>query len=342
MVIKAIPTSRSSLETDTLRGLACVLLVSFHVLGDSPNTGLRLTEGHWLTQLNELLAYLRMPLFSIVSGYVYAFRPCAADMPGFMKGKMRRLLLPMLTVGTAFAVLQALSPGSNSAVQHWWLLHIEPVGHFWFLQSLFLVFLVVAALERLKALQTPLALASVWGVSVFAMEFIRAPAYFGLSGALYLLPFFIAGLCIKRLEIDSNMARLLAAALLMSSLFVVLNFPETLGAQNTLAGAVLGSAAGLLLLRSGWLSPALATVGTFSFAIYLFHVFFTAASRLFFSKLGIDNVYALLVLGTTLGVGGPMIAACLIRSSSQLNFWLLGTASGARAARLSRGAPLPR
>jgi hypothetical protein len=41
---------------------------------------------------------------------------------------VRRLLLPLITVGTIFAIVQAVTPGANSAVDHWWLLHIVPVG----------------------------------------------------------------------------------------------------------------------------------------------------------------------------------------------------------------------
>jgi hypothetical protein len=195
---------KRNLEVDTVRGIACVLLVLFHVVGDTPAVGLRIPEGHWLQVFNEALAYIRMPLFSFISGYVYAFRPYQGNAGGFIKGKVRRLLLPLLTVGTLFAVVQAVTPGANMAVEHWWLLHIVPVGHFWFLEALFIVFLVVILLEHLKALSTPAGFAAVWALSAVLFDYFSPPNYFGAQGAVYLLPFFLAGLACKRFDINGR------------------------------------------------------------------------------------------------------------------------------------------
>ena len=130
-----------------LRGLACVLLVLYHVVGDRPANGLRVDEGpvRWL---NDGLAYLRMPLFTFLSGWVYGMRPMEGAFGQFVKGKARRLLVPMLSVGTLFALVQACIPGSNAAVQNWYALHIQPVAHYWYLESLFWVFLAVGLLVK--------------------------------------------------------------------------------------------------------------------------------------------------------------------------------------------------
>lgn len=103
-----------NLPIETLRGLACLLLVLYHVIGADASLGLRVEDGpvRWL---NDGLAYLRMPLFTFLSGLVYGLRPFAGNSRAFLVGKVRRLLIPMLFVGTLFAVLQALIPGTNSA-----------------------------------------------------------------------------------------------------------------------------------------------------------------------------------------------------------------------------------
>jgi fucose 4-O-acetylase-like acetyltransferase len=328
--------SRSTLEVDTLRGLACILLVTFHVIGDSPQSGLRIADPSWLTQANELMAYVRMPLFAFLSGYVYAFHPFGGNLGQFVRGKVRRLLLPLLTVGTAFALLQSAMPGSNGQVTNWWLLHISPVGHFWFLQSLFLVFLVVLALEYGKVLHTPLGMAAAWGLSLFLLEYVKAPTYLGLGGALYLLPFFLTGLGCQRFAIDGQGMRMAAALVMLASIWTVLSYtsPSIPGErQSAVAGALLGMSAAFLLLRSGWVWPALARIGAFSFAIYLFHVFFTAASRMVLGKLGVDNLYVLLMTGLAAGLSGPVLVACLIQQSNRLNRCLLGASGGTSSLR---------
>ena len=318
-----------NMEIDTLRGLACVLLVSFHVVGVSADTGLRLPADHWLQQLNGALAYLRMPLFSFLSGYVYAFRPYRpgqSDARGFIQGKMRRLLLPMLTVGTIFALMQSALPGANQHMTNWWLLHIVPVAHFWFLEALFIVFLLVVALEHWRLLASPQRFGGVWALTVLAFVFLHVTPYFAANGAVYLMPFFLAGLACKRFELHTVPARWLAAAVLALAGVWLAALPQALGQGLSVPGLLAGLSAAFLLLRSGWRWPALAYVGSFSFAIYLMHVFFTAGSRMTFTRLGVANLYVLLGLGTLLGIAGPMLAAQLIGRSAQLKLWLLGEA----------------
>jgi fucose 4-O-acetylase-like acetyltransferase len=315
---------KRNLEVDTLRGIACVLLVLFHVVGDTPSVGLRIPEGHWLQVFNEALAYIRMPLFSFISGYVYGFRPYQGNAVGFVKGKVRRLLLPLITVGTIFAVVQAVTPGANNAVDRWWLLHIVPVGHFWFLEALFIVFLVVVLLEHLKALSTPAGFALVWALCAVLFDYFSPPNYFAVQGAVYLLPFFLAGLACKRFESPGPAARGAAAVVFICAATVAMLFPQFSEQGNSIAALGLGVCSAFLLLRSGWSSRHLAYVGSWSFAIYLLHVFFTAASRIVLKKIGVTDTYVLLMAGLGAGLIGPIVSALLISRHAGLNLWLLG------------------
>lgn len=313
------------LYIDTLRGLACILLVSFHVVG-IPDAGLRLPENHALVRINDGLAYLRMPLFSFISGYVYAMRPWRCDATGFLRGKTRRLLLPLLTMGTLFALVQSFTPGTNGAIGNWWLLHIEPVGHFWFLQALFIIFVVLVGLERSGLLASPGRFGLVFFASLLLFAFADLPHYFAASGVVYLLPFFLGGLACYRFSIGSFTVRWLAVALLVNAAVWLWAGPNHT-ASAALAGLTVGLAAAFLLLRSGWQNQWLALIGGYSFAIYLMHVFFTAASRLFFSSLGLADPYALLIFGTVAGVIGPMAAAWVLAHFARLEFLLLGQVS---------------
>lgn len=319
---------KRNLGVDTVRGIACILLVLFHVVGDTPAVGLKVPEGHWLQIFNEALAYVRMPLFSFLSGYVYGFRPYQGDAAEFIKGKVRRLLLPLITVGTFFAVVQAVTPGANSSVSEWWLLHIEPVGHFWFLEALFIVFLVVLLLEHFKALSTPTGFALAWTLSAVLFDYFSPPNYFAARGAVYLLPFFLAGLACKRFDIETPKARLAAVAVFICAATAAMLFPQYSEQGSSTAALALGVSSAFLLLRSGWSFAPLAYIGSFSFAIYLLHVFFTAASRIIFKELGVTDTYVLMTLGLAAGIAGPVVSALLISRHAGLNLWLLGTVPG--------------
>src|SRR5262245_39111390 len=100
-------------SVDTARGITCVLVVAFHAIGSTPSAGLHIANESSWRLFADLLGYVRMPAFAFLSGYVYAQRPFSNDAGAFVIGKARRLLIPMLVVGTAFAFLQAVVPGTN-------------------------------------------------------------------------------------------------------------------------------------------------------------------------------------------------------------------------------------
>jgi len=295
---------------ETLRGFACVLLVLYHVIGADPSDGLRVSEGvaRWL---NDGLAYLRMPLFTFLSGMVYGLRPFSGDSRRFLLGKCRRLLVPMLVVGTAFAVIQSLVPGTNNGITNWWLLHVEPVAHFWFLESLFWVFLLVWLLERFQLISTPGGLAT--ACMLAAALYLTAPGgyyLFSIEGAFYLLPYFMFGMAVTRRNLWPLMdVRGVQTVLLVLVLVAAWQIGPPVPHINrrTLWVLVIGLALCHLCLvprlEVRWLSR----IGTSSYAIYLFHVFFTAATRIGLARAGLVILPLQIVLGVLAGVLGPML-----------------------------------
>ncbi|MFD2015051.1 acyltransferase family protein [Vibrio olivae] len=110
--------NKRNIKVDTLRGLACILLVAFHVIGSDASNGLRVDTG-WYREINDTFAYIRMPLFTFISGVVYAYRPFNGDFGRFLSGKFKRVLVPMLTLGTLFAIVQSATPGTNGGDFNW-------------------------------------------------------------------------------------------------------------------------------------------------------------------------------------------------------------------------------
>jgi fucose 4-O-acetylase-like acetyltransferase len=310
-------------QIDTLRGMACILLVFYHTVGESFTSGLKLPADHWLQIVNDAIGYLRMPLFAFISGYVYAYRPYQGEAADFIKSKAQRLLLPVITVGTAFALLQASIPGTNNHIGAWWTLHYYPVAHFWFLQALFLVFMVVLLLERMKALQTSAQVVLAFGVSSLVYVLWEPPRQLGIQGAVYLMPFFLGGLASKRFMFNqTRMVSIAAIGLVGAGFYAALLYKP--GNVADLATVVLGLSASFLLLQSRFDNRALAYLGSYSFAVYLLHVFFAAGTRLALTRMGVSDIYVLLVAGVFAGVAGPVVSAMLIQRSQLLNFLMMG------------------
>lgn len=328
-----------TLSLSTLRGLACLLLVAYHVVGDDASRGLHLAEG-WLRQGSDALAFLRMPLFTFLSGIVYGLRPLRGDLTTFMLGKARRLLLPMLVVGTVYALVQSQVVGANAARFEWHRLHIEPVDHFWFVEALFWIFLLVGALESAgrhaaggatRLLDRPVALAALWGAAVALQFGADLPRTLGLEGASYLLPYFVAGLATVRLDgLDKLCSARMRALLVVVTLLAVLQLGPIVPNpdRHTLPMLAAGTAGCLLCLSLRPQVSLLARIGSGSYAIYLMHVFFTAGSRLTLQSLGIDGVATQFVIGVAMGLAGPLLVQQLARRQPWAAWLLLGESRG--------------
>src|SRR4051794_33396628 len=148
-MVKRIPAAygapvRKDRGVQSLRGVAVLLMVAGHVIGSSGEDGLTVGDDSWWR-----VSYLapegpRMPVLAVLSGFVYAYRPTrgAEDARRLLRGKVRRLLIPYLTVGIAFVLVQMVTPGTNYQAGPAELPgdFLMGVAHLWFLQAIFLIF----------------------------------------------------------------------------------------------------------------------------------------------------------------------------------------------------------
>lgn len=315
-----------NLQIDTLRGVACVFLVAYHVVGTSPLSGLEIDSGLY-RELNDMLAFIRMPLFTFLSGLVYAYRPYTGSAGRYIKGKCRRLIIPMLVVGTLLALLQSFIPGTNSSIDNWYLLHIVPVGHFWFVESIFLIFLLMIPLEAFGFFKTK---------ERFLLVFIPASVlyvlnpsfhYFAIDRAFYLLPFFLFGMALQRFSIINILSVRLGAViflgvvtLLLISYFDIFSMPS----KMSLFGLLIGLMSCLGLLSINFKSNFFAKIGFFSYSIYLYHIFFTAGTRIFLRKLGVYDIEVIFILSLIMGIWGSIVLEYLFNGTNFTRAFLLG------------------
>lgn len=321
---------------DTLRGLACIFLVAYHVIGTDATQGLKVSDGFYRVA-NDALELVRMPLFTFLSGYVYAVRPFEGRFGAYLMGKTRRLLFPMLTVGTLFALCQSVVPGVNASSVRWETLHLMPVAHYWFVEALFLIFVVVALMERAGWMSTPLR----FGVLMAgALMLYGSPVDFrwlSVNGAIYLLPYFLLGVAIRRFELPRGAVVgmvLLAAVCACMTVHAsdIYDFGERRELMRFLPAALFCIAVYMLRPRVAFL----AFIGGYSYSIYLLHVFFTAASRVLLKVLQVSDIHLLFAVGLVAGIAGSIAAERLLDRSSLARVYLLGKSPRRKSAK-----PLP-
>ena len=323
---------------DTLRGLACLLLVLFHVIGHDETTGLEVSDDHILRYLANSLASVRMPLFTVLSGFVYAWRPLSgsAAAPKFMQGKMRRLLIPLFVVGGASAVLMGLMANGFSldlAILPFKALVI-PHSVYWFLNALFLIFIVITILESLNVLNTFRNWLGVFAFSC-AIFFVvpLVPTVLGIGGALFLMPFFLLGLGLNRFS-DRLLDKRLRLPVVLAAIifFAVQQFwilDHRVTSPASLFDLYLHVAVGvsatwsLILIAPSW--RPLAWIGASSYALYLFHVFGVFGGRMLsytlFPQGGLPLAFTLSLIA---GVCGPLVVEFIAKRFSVTRTALLG------------------
>lgn len=326
------------LHIETMRGLACLLLVACHVIGNSPDAGMELPSGDLLPVLSALFADVRMPMFAFISGFVFAgYIGRFAAVSGALGKKARRLLVPLVAVSTLHYLVQAAAVGRDELAL--WQIYVLPYAHFWYLQATFVIMAALALTafalggRRIASAMILLLLSA----AVFILVPRWEPDIFSGWKAFYLAPFFLAGHLAaahfapgergrRRLvrALGVLLALLMAAALALSA--DALHLDPPLRACLTLATG-LTSCFLLLALRPA--VPALGYIGDKSYVIFLFHVFFTAGSRIVLGDLwphAPDGV--IFLLGLAAGIAGPIALAPLLMRTRATALLFLGIALG--------------
>lgn len=299
---------------ESLRALAIILVVGLHIVNDGPLDS--------VDSLYEYIAYtfqnIRIPLFTVISGYLYGYRPAKSGVyKSFLLGKSRRILLPLFVVVSLEVIAKTVLPGVNNplAWSDLFLYLVLPYEHFWFLQAIFLVFVLIGFLDAMNLINTYFkwcclfALSLVW-YWAYPLTGLDLPFFsFGTVG--YLLPYFLLGYGLSKYPCD-----LLAKPMLLMwvALFCVFFFvqqilwfygiPEWAG-KRTVIGLVVSVSGCVVLFRFRRPVAGLSFVGSYAFTIYLYQGFGTAIGR----RLGnivadvSPHLYFFVVLGSAIFIG---------------------------------------
>ncbi|HBM2964915.1 TPA: acyltransferase [Klebsiella michiganensis] len=311
------------LSIDSLRGLACLLVVFIHCLSTLYQNGI-LSNDFWLVKISAFLSYLRMPLFTFLSGFVYSMRPAKKEnLPQFVKGKIRRILIPLVFLGTSVSALIFLfgSKGQMS-INDIILSPLYPVGVYWFLDAVFVIFILAALLEIAGAFKTTKGMIIVLAIGVIISETpIRNIQFFAIGRAAYLFPFFILGIIMHRcdkLASYKNPKRKAPLSFIFSllvgwGLFHTLNnsiSPDDIKNEHWTSCAV-SIAFCYLIYNLRIKSRVLSVIGGYSYSIYLLHIIFVTSPRIILSKIAPQlkydyPVFKVLLISIFLGIAMPI------------------------------------
>ncbi|WP_248722653.1 acyltransferase family protein [Seonamhaeicola sp. ML3] len=307
---------------ETLRGLAILLVVIGHVIGSAAEGGMQVDDDSLLRYIYyTFIDPVQMPLFTVLAGWVYALKPSKSEIKEFVIKKVFRLLIPMLVVGACYFIVQYYTPGTNrkSDLIDLWKLIIFPYTFYWYLYSLFFVFVLIAILDNIGKMKTISSWMLIFILSLMALLtrdlFIPMESlnYFSYLGTLYLLPSFILGVGLFRFKVllENQLIKNICGLLLMGCVVVQqlswFNIIDVVLLKDNFYGLLIGFSFTILLLRSKLEINWLIWIGGLSYSIYLFHGFGTAAGRIIPRSLDVNSTALIFVTSLALGLIVPII-----------------------------------
>jgi len=326
--------SKKDASIETLRGVAIVMMVAGHVIGHDADAGMRVADDSTWRYIYFSFEYVRLPLFTCISGFVYSLHPVTArTIRAFLVGKAHRVLLPLFFVGTLQFLLRVVIPGVNHPAQlhEVWRVYVYGTDQFWFLPAIFFIFVIAAALERFRLMHDWKGwLVFLSLVSAFQLLVPMPPRIFSLRGVVYLLPYFILGIGLNRHR-DVFRPRVVGVLSLLFFGGVVVHQAALQGMvevamphKMTPLALVVGLTGNALLFHFRRANRPLARLGFYAYGIYLFHVMPSAASRIALGRLGIDTPAVIFCVSLFFALGVPVVVELVILRSKVLTHLFLG------------------
>ncbi|MET0240049.1 MAG: AMP-binding protein [Sphingobium sp.] len=297
---------------DALRGLACLLVVALHVVGN-PDSGIGVPWHSPWRAFTDSLTFVRMPLFTALAGFFYALMrvTTATDL---LRRKAETLLLPGITVSALAMALYAFRYGYTGEPVVDLLLGFQ---HLWFLFMLFYTFVIVALLERKGPRSWKL-----WAVvatCIFCVHFlVPSDARTIYLQFPVLFPCFVFGIFLRRIDWLTRSTPLALFSAVGAIGFWLLVIASRLGGFTIVAEFYIGYVASFLaiiaLVRFFPSVPVLAWIGAYSFTIYLWHPTANAAVRAVIDLLHFPAIpWLRFVVGMIAGTLPPIIVHMVVK-----------------------------
>ncbi|MFT3886588.1 MAG: acyltransferase [Arachnia sp.] len=320
------PGGGRDLSIQSLRGIVLILMVLYHVSESGPAGGALTAQSSWWNVVMKLLGDVRMPMFAVLSGYVYALRPISSwsQYPNLVRGKFKRLLVPFLVVGTIYFLWQMVGPGDGiktelSGLPHFWL--YADVDPYWFLQAIMWCFLAVGVLDILGWLNPLSRWTAVWVAVTAAYVLLNVQLDDGLLNygrGLWLFGPFLLGVGFKRFSTPAFERRMLPWAaggfVVFFALRVVVRYdllPQLIAVTpqlDRLTKSIVGYLAIFVLfaLRKVLENKLLSTIGLYSFGVYILHNWAISFGMGVMPRIGIDNAWIRTAIGLPLAIALPI------------------------------------
>lgn len=303
---------------DSCKGFAIILVVLGHMEKGLVSSGQFPVYNSFLSGLDRFIYTFHMPLFFIISGYIFYRAYCANKEA--KKVKYKNQIINSIYVYFIFSTVQwliqfAVSSEVNTElhISDLYLMPIKPMSPYWYTFVLVIYYVAFYYLDKLK-INENVKLGAVAVISV-AGSFFTFDVIFPVRLVLMHALFFYLGVYISKTGCTFfTKASVLVALGAVSAITLVLASIDILFTYVILPCIVALFVFGMFN-KVGVIgeSKFFRWIGKYSLEIYLTHCILTAGVRVVFSKIGLNICIVTLICGTVIAVIVPILCSMLLR-----------------------------
>lgn len=321
---------------DNIKVVACILVVLGHFFQSMTKSSLMPYNDlyQWFIQT---IYYFHVPLFFICSGYLYQQYSIVNSFTTWRQNIFKKGLalgIPYFTFSVLTWGFKYVGAGSINDESHISLLNalfVSPQSPYWFLYTLFFIFLITPTFNKRIVTIVWLVIAVLFKIlACFGLTFGPVLISYILTNEIW----FVLGICISKISfektIQKNKLKWLCTGVVGFFLFFLLS---TIVYQAKVSLLVVDFLLGLLACLSVFIifaaifgnschNKVWGVISGFTMPIFLMHTLFAAPVRVILLKLGITNLFVHVICGLLITFIGPIFVAFLFSKVKWLEFFL--------------------
>ena len=310
---------------DYVKVIACVLVVLGHFFQSMVKSTI-IPDNDLYSWFNKTIYYFHVPLFFICSGYLYQKYSRIKNILDWKNNIIKKLIalgIPYFVFSIVTWILKTMFAGSVNDEMSGLAetLFKNPTAPYWYLYSLFFIFLITITYKNKTNKMLLIAFAIVLkaialltgGVGIYAISTVMANEIW-----------FVIGMCLTDIDMDKMNNRFVG--MLLEIIFIVLSvvaYKQNI--TNGLVTFILGllacvSVLWIMISCRRYNNRFMDYVAKYTMPIFLMHTLFAAPVRIVLMKMGLTNSIIQIVIGLAISFIGPICTAIVLEKTKYLEF----------------------